>query len=208
RAETTGRRARAPRQARWPAARYRRDRSRPRSAIPRRRIAQRDPPSPPLMVVSLVFGSYPMCWSIAILGPVALGMPDDRILRWARSRSEWACFHPLPLMPSPTVVGFAGMTHLGVVSAAATAARGFTVLGYDADRDLVDRLRSGDMPIVEPALEELVAEHRERIGFTADEEDLARCDLVYIAADVPTDDQAKSDLAPIGVLVDRVTCRL
>src|SRR5262249_1782701 len=61
------------------------------------------------------------------------------------------------------------------------------------------------LPVVEPGLDELVAEHRERIGFTADEEDLGRCDIVYIAADVPTDDQAKSDLAPIRALVDRVT---
>ena len=100
------------------------------------------------------------------------------------------------------------MTHLGVVSAVATAARGFPVIGYDEDEDLVARLRSGAMPVVEPELDGLAAEHRERIAFTAEAGDLARCDVVYIAADVPTDDQAKSDLAPISALVARISRRL
>ena len=107
-----------------------------------------------------------------------------------------------------TLVGFAGMTHLGIVSAVATAARGVSVLGYDPDRDLIARLRSGAMPIVEPQLDALTAEYRERIGFTAECRDLARCDIVYIAADVPTDDQAKSDLGPITALVDKVSSQL
>ena len=103
------------------------------------------------------------------------------------------------------LVGFAGMTHLGVVSAVATAARGFSVLGYDEDRAVIHRLRSGEMPVVEPQLDSLAAEHRDRIGFTAECSDLVRCDVVYIAADVPTDDEAKSDLAPISTLIERVS---
>jgi UDPglucose 6-dehydrogenase len=36
------------------------------------------------------------------------------------------------------LVGFAGMTHLGVNSAAAALARGFRVVGYDADREVIE----------------------------------------------------------------------
>ena len=43
----------------------------------------------------------------------------------------------------------------------------------------------------------MIAGHREHLSFTADHAALARCDLVYISADVPTDDQGQSDLAPI-----------
>jgi UDP-N-acetyl-D-mannosaminuronate dehydrogenase len=43
----------------------------------------------------------------------------------------------------------------------------------------------------------LLAANRDRISFTATARDLASCDVVYIAADAPTDDEAKSDLAPI-----------
>jgi len=102
------------------------------------------------------------------------------------------------------VVGFAGMTHLGINSAVATAARGFAVVGYHDDAALIARLQRRDMPVVEPGLDELVAANWERLVFTADAAELARCDVVYIAADVPTDDEARSDLAPILALIDRV----
>jgi UDPglucose 6-dehydrogenase len=103
------------------------------------------------------------------------------------------------------VVGFAGMTHLGIVSSVAMAARGFRVVGYDPDRTLVTRLQRSEMPIVEPGLEELHAGHRDRIGFTAQASDLKRCDVVYLAADVPTDNDGKSELTPIGALLDRLS---
>ncbi len=105
---------------------------------------------------------------------------------------------------SDLIVGFAGMTHLGINSAVATAARGFSVLGYDADAALVERLRLRDLPVVEPGLPALLAEQAARLEFSAEPGALRRCDIVYIAADVPTDDMAKSDLAPIRGLIDAV----
>ena len=54
-------------------------------------------------------------------------------------------------MSSP-VVGFAGMTHLGLVSATAVAAKGFCTQCYDPDRGLIERLRKGELPVHEPAL--------------------------------------------------------
>ena len=109
---------------------------------------------------------------------------------------------------SNTVVGFAGMTHLGINSAAATAARGFAVIGYDPDDNLVECLRAGDLPVVEPGLPELMADHAPRLSFSNDAASMRRCDIVYIAADVPTDDEAKSDLTPIRALIDRVAANL
>ncbi len=105
-------------------------------------------------------------------------------------------------------VAFAGMTHLGINSAVATAARGFNVIGYDADKALVERLREHRFPVVEPGLEALAAEHRARLRFSADPAALGTADVVYIAADVPTDDQAKSDLAPIRALIALVAPQL
>jgi UDPglucose 6-dehydrogenase len=111
-------------------------------------------------------------------------------------------------MPSGMLVGFAGMTHLGINSAVATAARGFSVLGYDADRSLVARLSARDLPVVEPDLDALLAAYAGRVTFTADAEALRYCDIVYIAADVPTDDAARSDLTPIRALIEPVTSHL
>ena len=99
---------------------------------------------------------------------------------------------------NPTI-GYVGMTHLGLCSAAAAAAQGFAVIGYDPDAARVARLRARDLPIVEPGLPELCAS--ERLEFSADASDLARCDVVYIAADVPTDDAGRSDLSGIERLI-------
>ncbi|HKC53307.1 MAG TPA: nucleotide sugar dehydrogenase [Burkholderiales bacterium] len=101
-------------------------------------------------------------------------------------------------------VGFAGMTHLGVNSAAAALARDFGVVGYDADRDVIERLRRGDPHVVEPGLPEVLRRHASRANYTANIADLSRCDLVYIASDVPTDDSGASDLAGIRRLVEAV----
>jgi len=106
------------------------------------------------------------------------------------------------------VVGFAGMTHLGLVSSLAAAARGFTVVGYDPDPALAARLRRGQLPITEPGLDELLAAGRPRLSFDADSEELQRCDIIYIAADVPTDEAGTSDLAPIAALIGRVAHQL
>src|SRR5580658_8831828 len=130
-----------------------------------------------------------MYWCIAIPPPEALGMHDDRPSERARAEAAWTSPRALFVMAS-AVVGFAGMTHLGIVSTVAIAARGFAVIGYDENPDLVARLQAGEMPVVEPDLDGLAAQHSERIAFTADPGDLTRCDVVYIAADVPTDDAA------------------
>lgn len=105
-----------------------------------------------------------------------------------------------------SVVGFAGMTHLGLVSSLAAAARGAAVVGYTENCDLAARLRDGAMPIAEPGLDDLFATVRAGVSFTADANELRCCDIVYIAADVPTDDHGISDLTPISALVRQV-CR-
>lgn len=102
-------------------------------------------------------------------------------------------------------VGFAGMTHLGVNSAAAALGRGLEVTGYDEDDEVIAGLRRGEPNVVEPGLPELLRRHAARATFTSDLGDLSRCDLVYIAADVPTDDSGASDLGSIRKLVDAVS---
>ena len=61
------------------------------------------------------------------------------------------------------------------------------------------------MPIVEPRLPELLADNRSRITLSADPAVLAGCDLVYVAADVPTDPDGSSDLEPVLALVATAT---
>ncbi|WP_448951165.1 nucleotide sugar dehydrogenase [Labrys neptuniae] len=103
------------------------------------------------------------------------------------------------------VVGFAGMTHLGIVSAASTADKGFRTVCYSPDADLTGRLTKGLLPVNEPGLDEIVAANAERLVFSSDLGSLSACDLVYIAIDVPTNDAGRSDLGPIRALIEDVT---
>lgn len=100
----------------------------------------------------------------------------------------------------PTV-GYAGMTHLGLCSAIATASKGFTTVGFDADKGLIGRLGLGKLPVVEPDLDDLLRTHEMRVSFTADVSQLATCDLIYVAPDVPTDDAGRSDLGYLDQLL-------
>lgn len=111
-------------------------------------------------------------------------------------------------MTSTPVIGFAGMTHLGLNSAVAGAECGFPMVGFDPDAALVARLDRGEMPVVEPELDTLAARNRDRITFSADPDALGSCDVVYVAPDVATDETGKSDLTDINRLLDIVIPRL
>ena len=106
------------------------------------------------------------------------------------------------------VIGFAGLTHLGLNSAVASAARGFDVVGYEDDAELVEQLKTGTPHVSEPQLPELMHKHGARLRFTATSEDLVGCDIVYVAVDVPTDDEGGSDLTPVHIMIDRATAAM
>ncbi len=107
-------------------------------------------------------------------------------------------------MSKPSV-GFAGLSHLGLVSATAAAAQGFRSVAFDPDGSRVGAVESGRLPVFEPGLADLIAVNRGRLAFANDPGALGGCNLVYVAADVPTDDAGRSDLAPIRTLLAQVT---
>lgn len=97
---------------------------------------------------------------------------------------------------SPPMIGFVGLTHLGLNSAAAAAERGFDVVCL-GDVSLVARLERLDLPVSEPDLTETFARNKQRLHLTSNKKALSRCDVVYVAPDVRTDDQGQSDLGPL-----------
>ncbi|NBR41226.1 MAG: GDP-mannose dehydrogenase, partial [Alphaproteobacteria bacterium] len=102
------------------------------------------------------------------------------------------------------VIGFAGLTHLGVNSLAAAAERGFNVLGFDENPETVDAISAGRIGINEDGLPDLLSNNKDKITFSSNPESLKGCGIVYISIDVPTDDSANSDLAPIEAIIDHV----
>jgi len=102
------------------------------------------------------------------------------------------------------IIGYAGMTHLGLNSAVAAADKGFDLVCYDPDPLLVAALDRSELPVTEPDLPELLQKNSNHIKFTADSNALANCDLVYVAPDVPTDETGRSDLERIDALIRQV----
>ena len=99
------------------------------------------------------------------------------------------------------MIGFVGLSHLGLISSVAAASKGFDVIGFDEDAALVEHLNASDVAIVEPGLPELLAAQRDRLTLTSDVSALAGCELVYVSVDVPTDDQDRSDVRPVENLL-------
>jgi len=103
----------------------------------------------------------------------------------------------------PTI-GFAGMTHLGLVSGVSASEKGFRVVCFDPDPARIGQLAQARLPVSEPQLDDLVAKNASRLSFTALPADLASCDVIYVAPDVATDDQGASDLGTINALLEVV----
>ncbi len=107
-------------------------------------------------------------------------------------------------MKSSNLIGFAGLSHLGIIYSMAAAARGFSVLAFDERPGLAEALALGNFSIAEPGLEEARYEHGERIHYTADPCELHSCGLIFVTLDVPTNDGNESDLGPLNVLIAKV----
>ncbi len=107
-----------------------------------------------------------------------------------------------------TSIGFAGLSHLGIVYSAASAARGFSVVAFDDRPGLAGDLSAGRLPVMEPGLAETCREHAARLHYTSDALQLAQCGLVFVALDVSTNDANESDLAPLEALLAKVTPHL
>src|SRR5690242_11414021 len=99
------------------------------------------------------------------------------------------------------MIGFAGLSHLGLVSSIVAAAKGFPVAAFDPDSVLCRDVGEGRLPVSEPGLTELLTSNRSRLQVSNDPSLLAQCAVVYISADVPTDAAGRSDLSPVRDLV-------
>ena len=108
------------------------------------------------------------------------------------------------MINAKSTIGFIGMTHLGLNSSVAAAEKGYQVICYDPDTELIESLVNGNLPISEPKLDELLKKNHKNIIFSPDLTSLQDCDLIYVAPDVSTDEIGKSDLTRINYLLDLV----
>ncbi|UVI27901.1 UDP-glucose 6-dehydrogenase TuaD [Paenibacillus spongiae] len=90
-----------------------------------------------------------------------------------------------------------GTGYVGLVSGTCFAEVGNRVICCDVDRNKIERLRRGEIPIYEPGLEELVAKNmqQERLYFTSEVgEAIEASDIIYIAVGTPMSDTGEADM--------------
>src|SRR5215211_5366882 len=105
--------------------------------------------------------------------------------------------------PDREPIGVIGTGYVGLVTAAGFAALGSDVYCVDIDEEKIRGLEAGRMPIWEPGLEELIAEHRERLHFSTElGPALERARLLFVAVGTPPTYSGDADLSAVHAVVD------
>src|SRR5689334_9905906 len=100
-------------------------------------------------------------------------------------------------------IGVIGTGYVGLVTAAGFAELGNEVWCIDIDAAKIEGLREGRLPIWEPGLDELVAEHRERLHFSTELTDaLEHARLLFVAVGTPPTYSGDADLSAVHAVVE------
>jgi UDPglucose 6-dehydrogenase len=94
----------------------------------------------------------------------------------------------------------AGTGYVGLVTGTGFANLGNDVICFDIDREKVDLLNNGIIPIYEPGLEELFHRNVEagRLTFTTDAEKAVReSEIIFICVNTPTNEHQEADLTAV-----------
>src|SRR4051795_1958395 len=100
-------------------------------------------------------------------------------------------------------IGVIGTGYVGLVTAAGFAELGNEVYCIDIDREKIEGLKDGRIPIWEPGLEDLVVKHRDRLHFSTDIGDaLEHARLLFVAVGTPPTYSGDADLSAVFSVVD------
>ncbi|GFP34494.1 UDPglucose 6-dehydrogenase [Candidatus Hakubella thermalkaliphila] len=97
-------------------------------------------------------------------------------------------------------IGIIGTGYVGLVTGACLSDMGHTVYCMDIDEKVIKDLKSGQLPIYEPGLAELVAQGKERgnLFFTTYIEEVTdNCEIIYLAVGTPQSLDGGADLSQI-----------
>ncbi|MFQ5699597.1 MAG: UDP-glucose dehydrogenase family protein [Myxococcota bacterium] len=104
-----------------------------------------------------------------------------------------------------------GTGYVGLVTGACFAEFGVSVTCVDKDRDKIERLLAGDLPIFEPGLGEVVRRNVEagRLSFTTDTSQAVRNSLViFIAVPTPPQPDGSTDLSYVDAVATTIGTHL
>jgi UDPglucose 6-dehydrogenase len=100
-----------------------------------------------------------------------------------------------------------GTGYVGLVQGAVLADAGHSLVCVDVDKEKVENLKNGIIPIYEPQLESLVKEGYAlgRLQFTCDaEEAVKNSDIIFIAVGTPPDEDGSADLQYVLAVAETI----
>ena len=112
-----------------------------------------------------------------------------------------------PTNPTPMDVCVIGVGYVGLVTAACLAHAGHSVIGVDDDREKIELLQGGKLPIYEPFLDELIVQGvgEGRLRFTESvAEGVRPSTVVFICVGTPPLENGEADLSGIEDVVRRI----
>ncbi|QIB74239.1 UDP-glucose/GDP-mannose dehydrogenase family protein [Halogeometricum borinquense] len=93
-------------------------------------------------------------------------------------------------------ISIIGSGYVGTTIAACFADVGHNVVNVDIDEEIVETLNSGNSPIHEPGLDELIEEHTgDRLRATTDYDAILDTDVTFLALSTPSTDDGHIDLS-------------
>ena len=110
----------------------------------------------------------------------------------------------------PLTIAVIGSGYVGLIAAVCFAEIGHSVICVDNDREKVEALQAGEVPIYEDRLPELLARHRGRgLIFTTDLLSAARkAQVIFIAVGTPQSPTGEADLSYVEASVREIASEL
>ena len=89
-------------------------------------------------------------------------------------------------MKENKIIGFIGLSHLSLSYSLASAKRGYQIIMYDFNNDLMNKFKKLDLDFNEKSLLQKFKKYRKFYNLNNKIENLSKCSLIFISQDVET----------------------
>lgn len=98
-----------------------------------------------------------------------------------------------------------GVGYVGLVTGISFASLNNKVICVDIDKEKIERLNSGIVPIFEPGLDDLLKKHRKNLVFTTDSKKaIEESDIIFIAVGTPQSETGEANLSFVHQVAETI----